>query len=183
MTRYVCAKSASTLERGPWGTAVGWAVWVQHRVTIIKHGVQRPGEGCAVCSVGLLCTFPSLLQGHHLHFPSIGVTSWTPDLTDIYMEAAYTNSGPGACTLSTWPTELVSPGPQCTPFSKPEAFAYLWLNAQHQQLQGRHIYFGSLFQKVQSVIMWPHALSEEHCCSGHMGQRSVVHITAVGVKI
>lgn len=62
---------------------------------------ETSGEGCAICYVRLLSTVPSLLQGHHLHFPSIGVTSWTPDLTDIYMEAAYTNAGPGAVTLST----------------------------------------------------------------------------------
>lgn len=114
----VCKASIHTRERTPrdrCGLSSTGKSQSEHRKAWCA---ETSGEGCAICYVCLLSTVPSLLQGHHLHFPNIGVTSWTPDLTDIYMEAACTNAGPGAGTLSTWPTELVSPGPQCYPVLK-----------------------------------------------------------------
>lgn len=51
-----------------------------------------------------------------------------PNLTDIYMGAAYTDSGPCACTVSPFSSELVSPGPYPALFSGPVTFAYLLPN-------------------------------------------------------
>lgn len=115
--------------------------------------------------------------------PCMGIASWTPYLTDIYMGAADPTSGSYTCTVSALVTEGVSPWPLSYPNGKTACSCAgdvcTPVTNYNNLREGRFIWL--VVSEGSPVVIWPHTLSEESHGSGKVGQQGG-HIVVVGVK-